>query len=212
MKSRIIFLGPPGSGKGTQAELVSKKTKIPHISTGEIFRKILRSNSKLSKEIKKFVTSGKLVPDNLVFKTIEPFVKKKKFLLDGFPRNLNQAVVLDKSLSWKNSVEKVFYFNLSDAEVIKRLTSRRVCPKCGATYNIYTKTPKKDNMCDKCGTKLIIRDDDKIQTVKNRLKVYHKETKPLVKFYKEKELLTTIDASKEIKDITKEILYELKAK
>jgi len=205
---RIIFLGPPGSGKGTQADVVSKKFKLPHISTGEIFRKILKTNTELSKKIKEYVTNGKLVPDEIVFKTIESVIKKgKKFLLDGFPRNLVQAKMLEKNLEKNNNIQKVFYFNISDKEVIKRLTSRRTCPSCGKNYNIIFMKPKKDNLCDKCNTNLIIRDDDKPETVKKRLKVYKKDTKPLVKFYKDKDLLVEIDANKSVSEITKQIFY-----
>ncbi len=208
---RIVFLGPPGSGKGTQATLVSKKFNLTHVSTGEIFRKMLKCKSKLGSVIKKYITSGKLVPDKIVFKTIEPIIKRKKFLLDGFPRNLKQAKMLEKKLKKNNSnIEKVFYFNLSDKQVIKRLTSRRTCPSCGKNYNIYTIKPKKDRICDKCGSNLIIRDDDKISTVKKRLAIYKKETKPLVNFYKKIGLLKEIDASKTVEEINKDIIYAIR--
>ncbi|MFQ3675194.1 MAG: adenylate kinase [Endomicrobiia bacterium] len=210
---RIIFLGPPGSGKGTQATVISKKFGLPHISTGEIFRKILKSNTKLSKKIKEYVTKGKLVPDTIVFSAIESVIKKgTSFLLDGFPRNLAQAKMLEKKLNINNSIEKVFYFNISDKEVIKRLTSRRTCPSCGRNYNIISMKPKKDNLCDKCNTKLITRDDDKLDTVKKRLKVYKKDTKPLINFYKKKNLLVEINANKPVDEITKQIVYVFKTK
>jgi adenylate kinase len=204
--TRIIFLGPPGSGKGTQAKNISKKFKIPHIAPGDIFRKIIKTGrpKKIANAIKHYVQNGLLVPDEIVFNAIKSNLKKGRFLLDGYPRNINQAKLLDKYLGEK-SVQKVVYFKVSDKEIIKRLTARRTCPKCGRVYNIYTLKPKKDNLCDDCKTKLIIRDDDKPETVKKRIRVYKKETKPLIEYYKNKNLLVEINAEDTIENIFNKI-------
>ncbi len=204
--TRIIFLGPPGSGKGTQAKNIAKKFKIPHIAPGDIFRKIIKTGKpkKIATVIKHFVQNGLLVPDEIVFNAIKQNLKKGKFLLDGYPRNINQAKLLDDNLKEK-SVQKVIYFKVSDKEIIKRLTARRTCPKCSRVYNIYTLKPKKDNLCDDCKTKLIIRDDDKLETVKKRIKVYKKETKPLIEYYKKKNLLIEINAEDTIENIFNKI-------
>ncbi len=207
LKKKIVFLGPPGSGKGTQAQILSKNFFIPHISTGDIFRKIIKTGKpkKLADSIKKYVQSGLLVPDDIVFKALFSVIRKKKyFILDGYPRNINQAELLDKALN-KNGIDNVIYFKVSDKEIIKRLTSRRTCPKCGRVYNIYTLKPKKDNLCDSCNVELIIRDDDKIETVKRRLKVYKKDTLPLLDYYRKKNLLTTINAEDKIENVYKKI-------
>ena len=207
LKKKIVFLGPPGSGKGTQAQLLSKNFSIPHISTGDIFRKIIKTGKpkKLADSIKKYVQSGLLVPDDIVFKALFSVIKNKKYyILDGFPRNINQAKLLDEALK-KDGIDKVIYFKVSDKEIIKRLTSRRTCPKCGKVYNIYTLKPKEDNLCDVCKVELIIRDDDKLETVKKRLEVYKKDTLPLLDYYKKKRLLVTINAEDKIENVYKKM-------
>jgi adenylate kinase len=207
LKKKIVFLGPPGSGKGTQAQLLSKNFSIPHISTGDIFRKIIKTGKpkKLADSIKKYVQSGLLVPDDIVFKSLFSVIKNKKYyILDGFPRNINQAKLLDEALK-KDGIDKVIYFKVSDKEIIKRLTSRRTCPKCGRVYNIYTLKPKNDNLCDVCKVELIIRDDDKLETVKKRLEVYKKDTLPLLDYYKKKKLLVTINAEDKIENVYKKM-------
>jgi adenylate kinase len=207
LKKKIVFLGPPGSGKGTQAQLLSKNFSIPHISTGDIFRKIIKTGKpkKLADSIKKYVQSGLLVPDDIVFKSLFSVIKNKKYyILDGFPRNINQAKLLDEALK-KDGIDKVIYFKVSDKEIIKRLTSRRTCPKCGKVYNIYTLKPKNDNLCDVCKVELIIRDDDKLETVKKRLEVYKKDTLPLLDYYKKKKLLVTINAEDKIENVYKKM-------
>ncbi len=207
LKRKIVFLGPPGSGKGTQAQMLSKNFLIPHISTGDIFRNIIKTGKpkKLASSIKKYVQSGLLVPDDIVFKALYSVISRKKYyILDGYPRNINQAKLLDKALV-KDGVDKVIYFKVSDKEIIKRLTSRRTCPKCGKVYNIYTLKPKNDELCDECNVKLIIRDDDKLETVKKRLEVYKKDTLPLLNYYKKKGILVTVNAEDKIENIYKKI-------
>ncbi|MCS7151998.1 MAG: nucleoside monophosphate kinase [Endomicrobia bacterium] len=202
-KTRIIFLGPPGSGKGTQAQLISKKFRIPHISTGEIFRKIISTNKpqKLASAIKKYVQNGLLVPDEIVFRALKSVLDTNgKFLLDGYPRNIKQAQLLDDYLG-DNGIDIVIYFKVPDKEIIKRLTARRTCPKCGRVYNIYTLKPKKDNLCDVCNVKLIIRQDDKVTTVKKRLKIYKEDTMPLVEYYKKRNLLVEINANDTVDNV-----------
>lgn len=204
--NHIIFLGPPGSGKGTQAQLIAKKFKIPHISTGDIFRKIIATNKpkKLAIAIKKYVQSGLLVPDKIVFQAVKSVLEKnKKYILDGYPRNINQAKLIDKYLD-TNSI--VVYFKVPEKEIIKRLTARRTCPKCGRVYNIYTLKPKNDNLCDVCETQLVIREDDKVDTVKKRLKVYKKDTMPLVNYYKKKKMLITINANDTVENVFNKIV------
>jgi len=162
----------------------------------------LEDLKKIADAIKHYVQNGLLVPDEIVFNAIKSNLKKGRFLLDGYPRNINQAKLLDKYLGEK-SVQKVVYFKVSDKEIIKRLTARRTCPKCGRVYNIYTLKPKKDNLCDDCKTKLIIRDDDKPETVKKRIRVYKKETKPLIEYYKDR--LVEINAEDTIENIFNKI-------
>lgn len=204
--NHIIFLGPPGSGKGTQAQLIAKKFKIPHISTGDIFRKIIATNKpkKLAIAIKKYVQSGLLVPDKIVFQAVKSVLEKnKKYILDGYPRNINQAKLIDKYLD-TNSI--VVYFKVPEKEIVKRLTARRTCPKCGRVYNIYTLKPKNDNLCDVCETQLVVREDDKVDTVKKRLKVYKKDTMPLVNYYKKKKMLITINANDTVENVFNKIV------
>lgn len=211
-KTRIIFLGPPGSGKGTQAQLISKNFSIPHISTGDIFRKIISTNKpkKLADAIKKYVQTGLLVPDEIVFKAVKSVLNKKTgFLLDGYPRNINQAKLLDEYLS-DDGIDVVVYFKISDKEVIKRLTARRTCPKCSRVYNIYTLKPKNDNLCDVCNVKLIIREDDKVSTVRKRLKIYKKDTMPLVDYYKKRGVLVQVDANDTVENVYQNVVNILK--
>lgn len=204
MKTKIIFLGPPGSGKGTQAQMISKDLGLNHISPGEIFRRIIKENNpaEIAEKIKFYVQSGLLVPDEIVFEAIKLVLDKKNFLLDGFPRNLNQAKLLEEFLDGE-LLDVVIYFNISDEEIIKRLSSRRSCPKCGRIYNILTLRPKKENLCDDCEVELIIREDDKIETIKKRIEVYKKETASLIDYYKK--ILIDVDATESIESLTNKI-------
>lgn len=211
-KTHIIFLGPPGSGKGTQAQLISKNFSIPHISTGDIFRKIINTNKpkKLANAIKKYVQTGLLVPDEIVFKAVKSVLDTNtSFLLDGYPRNINQAKLLDEYLG-NDGIDIVVYFKISDKEIIKRLTARRTCPKCNRVYNIYTLKPKKDNLCDVCNVKLIIREDDKVSTVKKRLKVYKEDTMPLIDYYKERGVLVEVNADDTVENVYKNLVEILR--
>lgn len=211
---KIVLLGAPGAGKGTQATVLSEKLNIPTISTGDIIRNALKSGSDIGKKAKSFVDAGKLVPDEIVVGIIEDRVQKDDcqngYILDGFPRTISQAEALDKM---NINIDKVIDINVSDELIYKRMSGRRVCKECGATYNVNTKErmPKTENVCDKCKGTLIQRSDDNENTVKERLKVYYSQTEPLVNYYKDKNLLVTIDAEKKsIEEITEEILKEIR--
>ncbi len=206
----FVFLGMPGAGKGTQAKIISKKYDIPHISTGDILREAVANKTELGLKAKKYMDEGALVPDELVVSLVEERLKQpdceKGFILDGFPRNVEQAKVLEDMLSRiDKNLDAVFFFSLKEDVVVKRLTARRVCSKCGAVYNMLYNPPKVEGVCDLCGGKLIIRDDDKEEVVRNRLVTYNKETAPVITFYMKKGILHTIDASLSVEEVTKEI-------
>ncbi len=206
----ILFFGPPGCGKGTQASALSNATGYLNVSTGSLFRKIVNENSPLGKKIQEIMGSGALVKDELVNQLIEDFYKKsssaKGIILDGYPRNIDQANALKLVLQQYNAeVDVVFYFNLEESLLIKRITGRYTCSDCGAIYNSYFKNTKKEDECDICHShKLIRRSDDSEEVSKNRLKVYKEDSKPLLDYYKDK--LVTLDASKPQDLLSKEII------
>jgi len=184
----FILIGPPGSGKGTQAKKVSEFLNYSFISTGDVLREEVKKKTKLGNIVKKYMEKGALVPDDLMLKIIKKNLKKKKgIVLDGFPRTINQAKGLDEILKNKSlKIDKVFYLKVKEEEIIKRLSSRRICPKCQSVYNLITKKPKNDEVCDICNLKLIQRDDDKEEVIRKRLEVYNEETKELLNYYKDK--------------------------
>ena len=196
----IIMLGAPGSGKGTQCKWISSKYGIEHISMGDIFRKNIKERTPIGIEAEKYINEGKLVPDNIAIKTLEETLDKidnleKGIILDGYPRTIIQAEKLDEYLERKSlKLDAVINLTISDEEIISRVVNRRICcnSKCGEIYNIKNNPPKKENVCDKCGSDLIKRADDNEQTALNRVEVYHKQTKPLIKYYNEKGILNTI--------------------
>ncbi len=211
----FVFLGMPGAGKGTQAKIISKKYNIPHISTGDILREAVANKTELGIQAKKYMDEGALVPDELVVSLVKERIIQpdceKGFILDGFPRNLEQAKILEEMLEEiKKTLDAVFFFSLDEEVVVKRLTARRVCSNCGAVYNMIYNPPKVEGVCDICGGRLITRDDDKEETVRNRLRTYNKDTAPLIDYYKKKGLLYTIDASLSVNDVTKEIERHIK--
>lgn len=195
---RVVLLGPPGAGKGTQAVKLVEKYNIPHISTGDIFRKNLKEKTELGLKAKEYMDQGLLVPDNLVVDIVKDRLMEKDcnkgFLLDGFPRTVEQAEALEKELKKLNiNLNGVINIDVKDETLIDRLTGRLVCKSCGATYNAKFNKPKQDKICDICKGELYTRDDDKEETVKNRLEVYKNQTQPLIDYYEKKGKLTTID-------------------
>ena len=206
----LILLGAPGVGKGTQGELISKHYNIPEISTGDILRSEVKNETELGKKAKVYMDKGELVPDDVIIGMMENRIKqndcKNGFILDGFPRTVAQAESFDRMLE-KNNLElyKVLLIDVKEEEIISRLTGRRVCPNCGAVYHIKNKPPKEEGVCDNCGSKLIQRDDDKEEVVRNRLEVYKKNTMPLVDYYTKSSKLVKIEGSGEINDIFERI-------
>lgn len=202
----IILLGPPGGGKGTQARFITEKFGIPQISTGDMLRDAVTNKTDLGLKAKEYMDAGKLVPDDLVIKIVEERLKrddcKDGFILDGFPRTLLQAEALDKILTrMSKKMDYVINIDVPAEDIVKRLTSRRICKKCGNIYNLLSNPPKIDGRCDICGGELYQRDDDKEETVRRRLTVYKEDTEPLIMYYKNKGVLKTIDGRKDIDDV-----------
>jgi len=202
----IILLGPPGGGKGTQARFITEKFGIPQISTGDMLRDAVTNKTDLGLKAKEYMDAGKLVPDDLVIKIVEERLKrddcKDGFILDGFPRTLLQAEALDKILTrMSKKIDYVINIDVPAEDIVKRLTSRRICKKCGNIYNLLSNPPKIDGRCDICGGELYQREDDKEETVRRRLQVYKEDTEPLIMYYKSKGVLKTIDGRKDIDDV-----------
>ncbi len=206
---RLIFLGAPGTGKGTQASVLAEKYSIPQISTGDILRKAVADRTELGKKAKAIMDSGGLVPDDVIIGLIEDRLSQpdaeKGYILDGFPRTIKQAQALDKLLPEDKSIDAVIYFDVPAEEIVGRLTSRRTCSVCGKNYNMKTDPPPPDNKCLVCGGDIIQRDDDKEETVRNRLSVYNEKTAPLVEYYDKQEKLYRIDGSQEVEEVRKDI-------
>ncbi len=189
---KLVFLGPPGAGKGTIAYKCSSELGMQHISTGDIFRSAIKDRNEIGLRVKKLIDEGKLVPDDLTTKLIRKRINDKEdFILDGFPRTINQAMELEKM----SLITRVINFRLSDAEIVKRLSGRRICSKCGKSFHIDYIPPKEKGKCDYCGGELYIREDDSKKSIINRIKVYRKKTRPLIEYYENKKILTNIDAS-----------------
>jgi len=208
---KLIILGPQASGKGTQAEMLSDELNIPHISTGDILRQNIKEMTELGKQASAYTNKGELVPDELINKVIEDKLGQRScergFILDGFPRNTLQANALDHMTDLDFAIE-IF---VSDAEAIKRISGRRTCEKCGSIYSIYQSSEEDlAGACEKCGGRLIIRDDDKEESIKKRLEIYHEETEPLVKFYENKGILMKINGERSIDAIFNEMIKKLK--
>lgn len=200
------MLGAPGAGKGTQAKMIAEKYSIPHVSTGDIFRANIKNGTDLGKEAKSYMDKGELVPDELTVRILLDRVAqedcKNGYVLDGFPRTIPQAEVLQSELN-KQGTDVDFAINVDvpDENIIKRMSGRRACVTCGATYHIEHVPPKTEGICDKCGSELILRDDDKEETVKNRLSVYHDQTQPLIDFYSAKGVLKNVDGTVDMMDV-----------
>ena len=208
---KIIMLGAPGAGNGTQAKMIADKYGVPHVSTGDIFRANIKNGTELGMEAKKYMDQGLLVPDELTVKILLDRVSqpdcKNGYVLDGFPRTIPQAEVLDKALAeLGESIDYAIDVDVPDENIVKRMSGRRACVSCGATYHVVHVPPKKEGICDRCGSELILRDDDKPETVKNRLDVYHKQTQPLIDFYTKKGVLKTVDGTVDMQDVFKAIV------
>lgn len=203
---KIIMLGAPGAGKGTQAQMIADKYKVPHISTGDIFRANIKNGTELGMEAKKYMDQGLLVPDELTVKILLDRVAKEDcqdgYVLDGFPRTIPQAEVLDKALNERgDAIDYAIDVDVPDENIVKRMSGRRACLSCGATYHMEHVPPQKEGVCDRCGKELVLRDDDREETVLNRLNVYHDQTQPLIQFYKEKGVLQTVDGTKPMQEV-----------
>ena len=208
---KLILLGAPGAGKGTQAKILQEKYQIPHISTGDIFRANIKNGTELGLKAKGYMDQGLLVPDELVVDLVADRLKqddtKKGFILDGFPRTIPQAEALDKALTnMGTSIDYAVNVHVADEAIVARMSGRRACVSCGATYHVVTVPPKKEGICDLCDSSLILREDDKEETVIKRLSVYHEQTKPLIDYYSRLNKLVTVDGTKEIEEITKDIM------
>lgn len=213
---KIIMIGAPGAGKGTQAKKIAARFGIPHISTGDLFRENIKNETQLGLKAKVYIDQGLLVPDDLVLELImERFNAPdcvEGYVLDGFPRTIPQAKALDEALDKKNDrIEYAIDVNVSDEVIIQRMAGRRACLNCGRTYHVDTLRPKVEGICDFCGTNLVLRDDDKAETVKKRLQVYHVQTQPLIDYYKQKGILHSVDGTGSIDSIYNEIISVVKA-
>lgn len=206
----VVFLGPPGAGKGTQAKVISQERGVPHISTGDILREAVAKGTDLGKKAKGYMDSGALVPDELVVAMVGERISRedarKGFILDGFPRNIKQAEELASALgNVKMALDAVVYFKVNDEQVIERLSGRRTCRACGAGYHVKFMPSAAGEACEKCGGELYQRDDDKAATIKDRLKVYYAQTADLIQYYSKLGLLKEVDAMREPAAVTAEV-------
>lgn len=207
---QLILMGLPGAGKGTQAELINENFDIPHISTGDMFRQAIKEGTELGKKAKGFLDEGALVPDEVTNGIVEESLSKedakKGFLLDGFPRTIPQAKALEEITTRLNQkIDYVIHVDVPEEKLLERLTGRRVCPTCSATYHVVYNPPETSGICDKDGTELIQREDDTIETVQKRLAVNMEQTKPLLDFYEERGILVTVDGDQAIDNVFEEI-------
>ena len=209
---KLILLGAPGAGKGTQAEVLCKQLSIPAISTGNIIREALKNGTEMGKKAKSYMDQGALVPDNIVIGIIQERLAQQDcaggFILDGFPRTIAQAEALDEM---GVIVDKVIDIEVADEKIVQRMSGRRVCEKCGASYHLLYKKPKVDAVCDSCAGALIQRKDDHPDTVTQRLQVYHEQTEPLKSYYAKQGKLTVVEGQEEVADTTKLVLAAVEA-
>ena len=208
---KIIMLGAPGAGKGTQAKKIAEKYGIPHISTGDIFRANIKNQTELGKKAKSYMDQGMLVPDELTLELImDRFTNddcKKGYVLDGFPRTIPQAEALTKALSDKqDAVDYAINVDVPDEAIVTRMSGRRACLACGGTYHIKFNPTKVEGICDACGGELVLRDDDKPETVQKRLDVYHKQTQPLIEYYQTQNILKEVDGTLPLEDVFRAII------
>lgn len=212
---KLIMLGAPGAGKGTQAKKIAQKYQIPHISTGDIFRANIKAGTELGMKAKAFMDQGQLVPDEvtigMLLDRISQDDSKNGYVLDGFPRTIPQAQVLEEALDkLGDKIDYAIDVEVPDENIIRRMGGRRACTSCGATYHIEHVPPKEEGICDACGQELVLRDDDKPETVEKRLRVYQEQTAPLLEFYKAKGVLRSVDGTQDMQDVFKDITEILK--
>ena len=207
---KIIMLGAPGAGKGTQAEMIMEKYNLPHISTGDIFRANIKEGTELGVKAKAYMDKGQLVPDSLTTDLVIDRISQPDcnggYILDGFPRTIPQAVSLTEALKARGeSLDYAINVHVPDENIVSRMSGRRACPGCGHTYHVVFAPPVKEGICDKCGSELFLRDDDKPETVKKRLAVYHEQTQPLIEYYDEQKILRTVDGTKDMEEVFQDI-------
>ncbi len=212
---KIVMLGAPGAGKGTQARLISDKYKIPQISTGDIFRANIRNNTPLGQKAKSFMDQGLLVPDQVTCDLVVDRISKEDcangYILDGFPRTIPQAEALTKALEAQGTkIDYAIDVEVPDDNIVQRMSGRRACPKCGATFHIRYKMPLLEGLCDACGSSLIQREDDHAATVQKRLDVYHDQTQPLIEYYNKQGILHTVDGTRDMNTVFEDICSALK--
>ena len=213
---KIIMLGAPGAGKGTQAKMIAAKYQIPHISTGDIFRSNIKNGTELGKKAKSYMDQGLLVPDELTCDLVVDRIGKEDcvngFILDGFPRTIPQAHALDEALKkMGTAMDYAINVDVPDESIVTRMGGRRACTGCGATYHVVFNAPKIEGICDVCGEKLIIRDDDQPATVQKRLDVYHEMTQPLIDYYEKQGIVRTVDGTQKMDDVFENIVRLLGA-
>ena len=213
---KIIMLGAPGAGKGTQAEMIMEKYGLPHISTGDIFRANIKAGTELGVKAKTYIDKGQLVPDSLTIDLVMDRISQPDcnggYILDGFPRTIPQAESLTAALEAKgDKLDYAINVHVPDENIVKRMSGRRACPGCGATYHLVYAAPQKEGICDKCGSELYLRDDDAPGTVKKRLAVYHNQTQPLIRYYGSKKILRTVDGTKNLEEVFQDITQILGA-
>lgn len=213
---KIIMLGAPGAGKGTQAKKIAEKYQIPHISTGDIFRANIKGGTELGMKAKSYMDQGGLVPDDVTIGMLLDRIQEADcangYVLDGFPRTIPQAESLTKALSeMGETMDYAINVDVPDENIINRMAGRRACLACGATYHIVYNAPKQDGICDVCGEKLVLRDDDKPETVQKRLGVYHEQTQPLIEYYDNAGILVSVDGTKDLNEVFKDIVTVLGA-
>lgn len=214
MSKFIVLLGPPGAGKGTQAQEITEELQLPHVSSGEIFRENLNNQTELGKIAESYINKGELVPDDITIRMIKARLTQadceKGALLDGFPRTLTQAKALDSMLEEINGqVVEVPYIKVDREELIIRLTGRRTCPTCGNVYHVKFNPPQEEGTCDDDGSRLVQREDDKVETVTNRIRVYHEQTQPLIEYYRDQGLLIEINGNQAIHKVTEDLITAL---
>ncbi|MFN3870298.1 MAG: adenylate kinase [Aquificaceae bacterium] len=208
----LVFLGPPGSGKGTQAKNLSKELGLLHLSTGDLLRDAVKKATPLGLKAKEYMERGELVPDSLIISLIEEVMPSQGgFILDGFPRTITQALALEEMLKKHGKkVDKVILFDVPEDVVVDRISGRLTCPQCGAVYHVKYNPPKREGICDVCGSKLIQREDDREEVIRKRFRVYQEQTKPLIDFYRERDNLISLDATLDVEEVKERLLEAIK--